>query len=140
LTAYARSLGDRTTRLDRWETALNEAIPGDPRDTTTPLAMLGNLHATVLGDALSNRSRDQLAAWLMVSKTGGKRLRAGVPQGWRVGDKTGSGDSNTSNDIAVLWPPERAPLIVTAYYTGAEASPDERNVILTEVGRLAAAV
>jgi beta-lactamase class A len=75
----------------------------------------------------------------MASKTGGKRLRAGVPQGWRGGDKTGSGDRNTTNDIAVLWPPNRAPLIVTAYYTGAEASADERNAILADVGRLAAA-
>jgi beta-lactamase class A len=140
LTAYARSLGDRATRLDRWETALNEATPGDPRDTTTPLAMLGNLRQTVLGDALTNTSRAQLTAWLVANKTGDQRLRAGVPQGWRVGDKTGSGDRNTTNDIAILWPPERAPLIVTAYYTGAEASADERNAILAEVGRLAVAV
>jgi beta-lactamase class A len=138
LTAYARSLGDRATRLDRWETALNEATPGDPRDTTTPLAMLGNLRATVLGDALSSRSRDQLAAWLMANKTGGRRLRAGVPQSWRGGDKTGTGERNTTNDIAVLWPPNRAPLIVTAYYTGAQASADERNAVLAEIGRLAA--
>jgi beta-lactamase class A len=138
LTAYLRSLGDQVTRLDRWETALNEAKPGDPRDTTTPLAMVEILRQTVLGKALSPASREQLTAWLVNNKTGDKRLRAGVPRGWRVGDKTGTGEHNTSNDIGVLWPPGRAPIIVTAYYTEARASFDERNVVLAEVGRLAA--
>ena len=140
LTAYLRSLGDRVTRLDRRETALNEAMPGDPRDTTTPAAMLEILRQTVLGSALSASSRDQLVAWLVANKTGDQRLRAGVPQGWRVGDKTGSGAHNTTNDIAVVWPPRRAPIIVTTYYTEARASDDERNAVLSEVARLAIAV
>jgi beta-lactamase class A len=138
LTAYLRSLGDQVTRLDRRETALNEAKPGDPRDTTTPLAMVELLRRTVLGDALSPASREHLAAWLVNNKTGDQRLRAGVPKGWRVGDKTGTGEHNTSNDVGVLWPPGRAPIIVTAYYTEARASFDERNAVLAEVGRLAA--
>jgi beta-lactamase class A len=140
LTAYMRSLGDSVTRLDRRETELNEAAPGDPRDTTTPAAMLEALRKIVLGSALSTASREQLAAWLVANKTGGKRLRAGVPKGWRVGDKTGSGERNTTNDIAVIWPPGRAPIIVAAYYTGARTSDDERNAVLSEVGRLAAGV
>jgi beta-lactamase class A len=139
LTAYLRSIGDNVTRLDRWETELNEARPDDPRDTTTPVAMLEVLHKTILGTALSVTSREQLIAWLVANKTGDRRLRAGVPKGWRIGDKTGTGANNTTNDIAVIWSPEHAPIIVTAYYTGARGSDDERNAVLSEVGRLAAA-
>jgi beta-lactamase class A len=140
LTGYMRSLGDSVSRLDRRETELNEAIPGDPRDTTTPLAMLDILHKTVLGNALSVSSREQLTAWLIANKTGDKRLRAGVPKGWRVGDKTGTGGNNATNDVGVIWPPGRAPLIVAAYYVEARGSDDERNAVLAEVGRLATAV
>jgi beta-lactamase class A len=89
---------------------------------------------------LSDASRAQLTAWLVANKTGDKRLRAGLPQDWKVGDKTGSGDNNSTNDVAILWPPGRAPVIVTAYYTGAKATDDERNTILADVGRFAAAV
>jgi len=140
LTGYLRSLGDGVTRLDRRETALNENQPGDLRDTTTPLAMLEIMRKTVLGSALSASSRAQLTAWLLANKTGDKKLRAGVPQGWRVGDKTGAGAHNATNDIAVLWPPARPPIVVTAYYTDAQASDDERSAVLAEVGRLASAL
>lgn len=140
LTAYMRSLGDSVTRLDRREPELNEATPGDPRDTTTPLAMMEALRKIVLGNALSASSRAQLIAWLVANKTGDKRLRAGVPKGWRVGDKTGGGKHNSASDVAVFWPPKRAPIIVVAYYTGSEAPPDQRNAVLAEVGKLAAAV
>jgi beta-lactamase class A len=139
LTAYTRALGDTVTRLDRRETELNEAIPGDPRDTTSPLAMAETLRKIILGDALSTASREQLIAWLVDCKTGDKRLRAGVPAGWRVGDKTGTGGHNATNDVAVIWPPGRAPLIVTAYYVDANASADERNAVIAEIGRLATA-
>ena len=115
-----------------------EARPGDPRDTTTPVAMLETLHKIVLGAALSVASRDQLIAWLVANRTGDKRLRAGVPTAWRVGDKTGSGASNVANDVAVIWPPGRAPIIVTAYYAESRASDEERDAVLSEVGRLAA--
>ncbi len=140
LTGALRSLGDGVTRLDRRETALNEARPGDPRDTTTPAAMLGILRGAVLGTMLSAPSRERLTAWLIANETGGERLRAGVPNGWRVGDKTGSGGNNAANDIAVIWPPGRAPIIVTAYYAESGAADGERNAVLAEVGRLAAAV
>ncbi len=138
LTAYVRTLGDRATRLDRREPELNENKPGDPRDTTTPTAMLDDLRKIVLGNALSAVSREQLSAWLVANKTGDDRLRAGVPKTWRVGDKTGTGDNNATNDVAVIWPTGRAPIVVTAYYTGARASDGERNAVLSEVGRLAA--
>ena len=141
LTDYLRSLGDRVTRLDRYETALNEVPPGDPRDTTTPLAMLDTLQKLMLGNALSAPSRDQLTAWFVANKTGDKRLRAGLPQGWKVGDKTGTwtGAHNATNDVAVLWPPDRRPILVTAYYATAPGPMAERESVLAEVGRLAAA-
>ena len=87
LTAYARLLGDMTTRLDRTEPDLNEAIPGDPRDTTAPAAMLSNLRTLVLGKALSTTSRDRLTAWLVGNKTGDARMRAGLPRDWAWGTR-----------------------------------------------------
>jgi beta-lactamase class A len=138
VTAYARSLGDGVTRLDRMETALNESKPGDDRDTTSPAAMLENLRNIVLGDALSRPSRDRLANWLIANKTGDKRLRAGLPGDWRVGDKTGTGDNGAANDIAVIWPPDRGPIIVTAYFVQPTGSDDERDRIFPKVGELVA--
>jgi beta-lactamase class A len=137
LTRFARSLGDGETRLDRIETALNEARPGDPRDTTTPAAMLENLRRIVLGDALSAPSRDQMTAWMVANKTGDKRLRAGIPKDWRVGDKTGGGANAQTNDIAILWPPGRGPLIATVYFAQSPAPDEVRNAVVAEVGRLA---
>lgn len=139
LTAWLRGLGDGVTRLDRRETALNEARPGDPRDTTTPAAMLGLMQALLLGEALTAPSRAQLVDWLVGCRTGDRRLRAGVPVGWRVGDKTGSGGNGTANDIGILWPPGRKPVLVAAYSTGSAAPEEARSAVLAEVGRIAAA-
>jgi beta-lactamase class A len=136
VTAYARSLGDPMTRLDRTEPSLNTALPGDTRDTTTPAAMAATLRTLAIGSALSPRSRRDLVSWLTACKTGTKRLRAGVPTTWRVGDKTGSGANATSNDIAVLYPPGHSPILVAAYYTGSASSSDERDHVLAEVGRI----
>ena len=138
LTAWLRSLGDRVTRLDRWEVALNEAAPGDPRDTTTPLAMLGLLRRLLLEDALAPASRALLLEWLVANRTGDRRLRAGLPAGWRVGDKTGGGERNTTNDIGLFWPPGHGPVLVAAYFTGAQAPLPQREAVLAEVGRFVA--
>jgi beta-lactamase class A len=138
LTAYARSLGDTVTRLDRIEPELNEATPGDVRDTTTPAAMVANMRALTLDKALSATSREQLVRWLIGNKTGDTRLRAGLPAGWRVGDKTGSGERGTTNDVGVFWPPDRAPVIVSIYLTQTAASPTQRNATLAAVGRAVA--
>lgn len=89
VTAYARAIGDDTFRLDRWETELNTALPGDLRDTTTPAAMAASLRVLALGEALPAAQRAQWIEWLRGNKVGDKRIRAGVPAGWRVGDKTG---------------------------------------------------
>ena len=140
LTGYMRSRGDEAARLDRREPELNEARTGDPRDTTTPVAMAGVLRQTVLGGALSPASRQQLTAWLVANKTGDKRLRAGVPKGWRIGEKTGTGNNNATNDVGVIWPPGRAALVVTAYYAEASAALPEREAVLAEVGRLASSL
>jgi beta-lactamase class A len=137
LTTYARALGDGATRLDRIETDLNEAAPGDPRDTTTPAAMLGDMQRLLIGDALSSASRDRLMGWLLACKTGGKRLRAGLPSDWRVGDKTGGGNNGTANDIAIAWPPGRGPVLISAYFTGSTISDDARSAAIAEAARIA---
>nr|WP_247881146.1 class A beta-lactamase [Skermanella sp. TT6] len=135
VTEFARSLGDDVTRLDRRETDLNEATPGDPRDTTSPAAMVANLESLVLGNVLSPPSRDRLTAWLVSNKTGDAKLRAGLPKDWRIGDKTGGGDHGTMNDVAVIWPPNRKPTIVSIYMTETKASFDDRNAAIAEIGR-----
>ncbi len=139
LTQSLRALGDQETRLDRWELELNEALPNDPRDTTTPAAMVRNLQNLVLGEGLSPASRGLLAGWLIANKTGDNCLRAGAPAGWRVGDKTGSGERGTRNDIAIFWPPGHAPIVVAAYITGAMVSPELRNAGLAAVAKAIAA-
>jgi beta-lactamase class A len=135
LTAYARSLGDGKTRLDRTEPDLNEARPGDRRDVTTPAAMLADLQLLALGSALSPASRERLVGWLLANRTGDRRLRAGLPDGWRVGDKTGSGAYGTTNDVGVIWPPGRAPILVAVYLTTTEAEPEHRDATLAAIGR-----
>jgi beta-lactamase class A len=135
LTAYARSIGDPVTRLDRIEPDLNEAVPGDPRDTTTPAAMLQNLRSLLVGNALSAASKDQLTTWILGNRTGDTRLRAGLPPGWRCGDKTGSGERGSTNDIGVVWPPQGAPVLVTIYLTETSAPGEARNAALADVGR-----
>jgi len=139
LTRFARSIGDHATRLDRTEPSLNEAAPGDPRDTTTPNSMLGNLRSLLLGKVLSVTGRDTLQQWLRGNQTGGARLRAGMPADWSIGDKTGSGENGTTNDIAIAWPPSRPPLLITAYLTGSPLSGDERNAVLADVARAVSA-
>jgi beta-lactamase class A len=136
LTAWLRSLGDKLTRLDRNEPTLNEARPGDPRDTTTPDAMLQTLNRILLGDALLPASRQQMLDWLRANKTGDKRLRAGLPAGWSAGEKTGSGANGSHNDIGLLWTPAQSPVIVCAYLTGTKASAAVRDDTLAEVARL----
>jgi len=135
LTRFLREAGDTVTRLDRNEPGLNSNLPGDPRDTTTPDAMVGTMKRILTGDVLKPASREKLLDWLRKSETGAKRLRAGLPAGWRVGDKTGAGENGTTNDVGVIWPPGRAPVIVTIYLTGTSATSDRRNATLAAVGR-----
>lgn len=137
-TAYLRGLGDATTRLDRWETAMSESAPGDVRDTTSPQAMVENLNRVVLGTALGPASRQRLTDWMIATQTGATLLRAGLPAGWRVGDKTGAGGHGTRNDVAIAWPPGRKPVLVAAYLTGSKLDAKGRDAVLAEVGRIVA--
>jgi beta-lactamase class A len=107
-----RRIGDRRTRSDRLEPELSSAVPGDPRDTSTARALAADLRVFVLGEALAPADRAVLADWLRRNTTGDALIRAAAPAGWVVGDKTGSGGFGTRNDIAVLWPPGRAPLVL----------------------------
>ncbi|THD79232.1 MAG: class A beta-lactamase [Phenylobacterium sp.] len=138
VTGYARSIGDRTTRLDRREMALNEGTPGDPRDTTTPSATLGDMRKILTGKALTEVSRKRLTDWLVADQMGGARIRAGAPAGWRIGDKTGTGGHNATNDLAILWPPGRAPILVAAYSHGSPKPTDACQTALAEIGRIVA--
>jgi beta-lactamase class A len=138
ITGFARSIGDSVTRLDRTELSLNEALDGDPRDTTSPTSMLSNLKAVLLDEVLSVASRNQLRQWMEASVTGLSCLRAGVPPHWRVADKTGSNGSHTRNDIAVIWPPGRPPIIVTAYLTQCTGPESKRDTLLANIGKLLA--
>ncbi|MHC5797115.1 serine hydrolase [Lacisediminihabitans sp. FW035] len=105
-------IGDRTTQVARVEPELNEATPGDPRDTTTPRAIGSDLRKFALGSALSQAKRAILTEWLRGNTTGANLIRAGVPSDWTVGDKTGSGGYGTRNDIAIVWPSAGAPVVV----------------------------
>jgi beta-lactamase class A len=139
LTRFAREIGDPTTRLDRDEPELNSAVPGDERDTTTPAAMLSTLEKLLLGSHLSAASRQRLETWMMQCSTGGRRLRAGLPAGWRCGDKTGTGANGSTNDIAILWPPGRRPILVAVYSTGSPLPTEESEAIVAEAARIIAA-
>ena len=136
VTRLARTLGDSVTELDRNEPALNEALPGDPRDTTTPAAMMADMRKLVLGNQLSAESRAQLKEWMIANTTGDKQLRSGVPRDWTVGDKTGSGERGTLNDIGVFWPPNHAPILATVYLTNSTADREARVATIASVGKL----
>ena len=135
LTNFARNIGDQITRLDRKEPELNSAIPGDERDTTTPAAMRGDIQRLLLGDVLSESSRQQLEDWLQQNETGALMIRAGVPKIWSVGDKTGRCANGTTNDIAILRQPGRAPILIAVYSIGSTASADDRAAALAEAAR-----
>ena len=140
LTAYFRRLGDRDSRLDRNEPALNSAITRDPRDTTKPAAMVETLRKLLLGTVLSADSRKQLIDWLIANTTGDHRLRAGLPTDWRIGDKTGTGEHGATNDVAILWPaPAQAPILITAYLVGSTAHSTDLDAAQADVGRIVAA-
>ena len=138
LTRYARSIGDEQTRLDRLEPHLNSAVPGDERDTTTPAAMVGNLRTILLGDALSQSSRQLLESWLAENKTGGEMIRAGLPNDWKIGDKTGRGENGATNDIAIIRPPGKSPIVLAIYFVGSTASPKARQAAVADAARIVA--
>jgi beta-lactamase class A len=133
-----RALGDRVTSIDRPEPDLNEAVPGDKRDTTTPRTIGQNLRRLLLDDVLAPRRRELLRSMMLANTTGDRTIRAGVPQLWKVADKTGTAGYGTRNDIAVAWPPHGKPVVLVVYTThpsSADAPPDDG--LVAEATRIA---
>jgi beta-lactamase class A len=139
VTRFARAIGDPVFRLDRSEPALGAGVPGDPRDTTSPMAMATDFDRVLLGSVLHPASRAALTGWLQNAQTGVGRLKAGFPRGWRIGHKTGTGMHGTSNDIAIVWPGRGAPLILSVYLTGSRLDEAGRDAVVADVGRAVAA-
>ncbi|MER8268087.1 class A beta-lactamase [Streptomyces griseus] len=138
LQAVLAGLGDEVTRMVRRETELNEWTPGATRDTSTPRALAEDLRAFVLGDALRGPERARLTQWLTTNTTGGELIRAGVPKGWTVGDKTGAGSTyGTRNDIAVVWPPDAAPLVLAVLSNRTAADADHDNTLIAKAASAA---
>lgn len=139
LTAWWRSIGDATSRLDRREPELNVIAPGDPRDCTTPRAMAATVQTLLLTDKLKPASKALLVGWMKAATPGLKRVRAGLPKDWSAGDKSGTGPSGEVNDIALLYPPKnRPPVIAVVYMAGSKSKTAALEAIHAEIGRLVA--
>jgi len=136
LQAFVRGLGDPVTRFDRREPALNSNLPGDPRDTTTPAAMTCLLRTVMATACLSPGSRARLLAWMEATTTGRGRIRAGVPQGWAVGDKTGTSGNGEVNDVAVIFPPEGPPIYLCVFTDSHTTDDATHEAAIAEVTRL----
>lgn len=131
-----RQMGDRVTMSDRFETELNEAIPGDIRDTSTAKAIATNLKAFTAGNALPNHKRNILTEWMKGNATGDKLIRAGVPTDWVVADKSGAGSYGTRNDIAIVWPPNRSPIIIAILSSKDEKEATYDNQLIKEAAEV----
>ncbi|ASL63648.1 MULTISPECIES: class A beta-lactamase BlaIII [Bacillus] len=107
-----REMGDTVTTSERFEPELNEVHPGETHDTSTPEAIAKTLQSFTLGTALPTEKRELLVDWMKRNTTGDKLIRAGVPKGWEVADKTGAGSYGTRNDIAIIWPPNKKPIVL----------------------------
>nr|ANG15588.1 beta-lactamase TEM-1 variant [synthetic construct] len=134
LTAFLHNMGDHVTRLDRWEPELNEAIPDDERDTTMPAAMATTLRKLLTGGLLTLASRQQLIDWMEADKAAGPLLRSALPAGWFIADKSGAGERGSRGIIAALGPDGKPSRIVAIYTTGSQATMDERNRQIAEIG------
>ncbi|MFF8566942.1 Exo family class A beta-lactamase [Streptomyces albidoflavus] len=138
VTRFARSLGDRVTRLDRWEPELNSAEPGRVTDTTSPRAITRTYGRLVLGDALNPRDRRLLTSWLLANTTSGDRFRSGLPEDWALGDKTGAGRYGTNNDAGVTWPPGRPPIVLTVLTAKTEEDATRDDGLVADAARVLA--
>ncbi|MFJ6665039.1 class A beta-lactamase [Streptomyces sp. NPDC091383] len=141
LTRFFRSLGDDVSRLDRWEPELNTAIPGDPRDTTSPEALAASIERLALGRALAAADRERFVGWLKGNTTSGARFRAGLPEGWSIADKTGTGDYASANDMGVAWTTRRTPVVLAVLSTKEGANDKDAPVdeaLIAEAARIAA--
>ncbi|MEX3654736.1 class A beta-lactamase [Mycolicibacterium fortuitum] len=136
VTAFARSVGDERTRLDRWEVELNSAIPGDPRDTSTPAALAVGYRAILAGDALSPPQRGLLEDWMRANQT--SSMRAGLPEGWTTADKTGSGDYGSTNDAGIAFGPggQRLLLVMMTRSQGLDPKAENLRPLIGELTAL----
>ncbi len=134
LTAALRDINDRTTRLDRWETALNEGLPGDDRDTTTPTAAVDMLGRLLFGDVLSDASEERLADWMIADQVADDLIRASLPEGWEIGDKSGAGGFGFRSIVSVIWPPGGGPVLAAIYTTENDADMLVLNEAIAEIG------
>lgn len=137
VTSFAHESGDTVFRLDRWEPELNQAAPRDERDTSTPVAMVDTLQRLLLGDTLREPQRAQLTEWMTGGARGATGIAAGVPPGWRIADKTGTGGYGTTTDVAVLWPPSRAPIVLAVSFTQPRADAAARADVVASAARIA---
>ncbi len=147
VTRFWRAIGEEVSRIDGYEPDVNVIPPGTEENSTTPRAMAGTVRQIVLGDVLTAASRDRLQEWMRATRSGMRRIRAGIPSSWACLDKTGTGMrpiiGNKTNDLAVLFPPEnRPPLIVTGYFENPVFSEDVRKedeAVLSKLGETAVA-
>lgn len=142
-TRFVRAQGDDVTRLDRMEPELNENAPGDPRDTTTPVAMAGLMQSLAIEGASIDEGKRTLQTWLKESVTGDARIRAGLPKGWPVGDKTGTAPGGIAvNDVAIIWPAAaqkaEKPVILAVYIDRPTASAQKVDAGIADVAKAAA--
>jgi beta-lactamase class A len=138
VTEFFRTIGDNTTRLDRFELELNSNVAHDPRDTTTPRAMVDSMLAIFTREVLALPSRALLIDWMTASRTGLQRVRAGLPKSWNAADKTGTGDNGAINDIVICYPPERRPIFIAVYMSESKLTVPELSAAHVEVGRIVA--
>jgi len=138
LTRFFRSLGDRQTRLDRYELDLNSNLPGDPRDTTTPRAMVHSMEQVLTKEVLSPASREMLLGWMINASTGLKMVRQGLPAPWKVGDKTGKGENGAVNDLVIAWPSGRKPVLMALYLSDSKRTIAELSAVHAEIGGIVA--
>jgi beta-lactamase class A len=135
VTSFARSIGDNTFRLDHFEPEMN-SNPNNLEDTETPKAMVGDLQKLILGNVLGSTERRQLIAWMKDNTTGDDKIRAGVPTGWIVADKTGHGSYGISNDIGIIWPPNSAPIIIAIYTVQNKKDAIGRSDVIAKTTRI----
>lgn len=134
ITQFMRRLGDNVTRLDRTEPTLNEAMPGDARDTSSPKSMAAGLQKILTSNTLTPANRATLDSWMREDKVGDALLRATLPQGWSIADKTGAGGHGSRAIIAAVYPPQQAPFYVAIYITRTEATMPMTNTAIAQIG------
>ncbi len=136
VTMFLRTIGDKATRLDRFEPRLNEAKPGDKQDTTTPNAMVNTLHTLLEGDALSYESRIQLKIWMQDNKVSDSLMRSVLPKGWSIADRSGAGGFGSRGITAMIWKENHKPVYISIYITGTDLSLQARDQVIAQISQL----